>query len=58
MYKNKIKEFVFKNFKELNVENLSFVIDFEGMFKDLDIDNVKIKDDFVRIKDDLKYLFV
>lgn len=58
MYKNKIKEFVFKNFKELNVENISFVIDFEGMFKDLDIDNVKIKDDFVRIKDDLKYLFV
>ncbi|WP_233736928.1 variable surface lipoprotein [Mycoplasmopsis agalactiae] len=57
MHKNKIKEFVFKNLKELNVENPSPVTDFEGMFKDLDIDNAKTKDDFARIKDDLKYLF-
>ncbi|MCE6056743.1 variable surface lipoprotein [Mycoplasmopsis agalactiae] len=57
MHKNKIKEFVFKNLKELNVENTSLVTDFEGMFKDLDIDNAKTKDDFARIKDDLKYLF-
>ncbi|EIN14761.1 Variable surface lipoprotein C like protein (VpmaC) [Mycoplasmopsis agalactiae 14628] len=56
-HKNKIKEFVFKNLKELNVENPSLATDFNGLFKDLEIDSAKTKDDFLRIKEDLKYLF-